>query len=510
MNRDDTAVHTLVAAHLPKACAVAGRHWIGGAWVASRSGETFVTLDPTTGRELHQVARAAPADVDDAVAAASAAAPAWRDFDGIERGRILRRAADLIRARSESFAILDTLDAGRPIRDTGAPSTEGAARLFDYYAGLADKLRGATQPMGPAHSALIEYEPHGVVGALAPWNYPLSNAATKLAPALACGNTVVLKPAEQAPLSTLLLGELLHQAGIPAGVVNVVTGYGHDAGARLVDHPQVNHISFTGSTATGRIIGAKCGGRIRPVTLELGGKSANIVFADADLAMAAKGTAFTILNNQGQTCSAGTRLIVHRSVAGELLDRFRGEVSRLRVGDPMRAATHVGPLVSQEQLAAVEAKVADGRASGGLIEPVAVGEYAPVAGGYFIEPLLVRDADPKAGIAQSEIFGPVLCVFTFDTDDEALALANDTEYGLAAVVWTRSLASYERARRELEAGLIWVNCPHDLHPGVPVSGFRNSGLGSEYGAEAMLNYMKQKSTVSTWLPWRSGFDDVAA
>lgn len=506
----ESSAEALVRRHLPDACSVEARHWIGGEWVASRSGETFATLNPTTGDELHVVARAAAGDVDDAVAAANAAAPAWRDLDGIDRGRVLRRAADLIRERSESFAILDTLDAGRPIRDTGTPSTEGAARLFDYYAGLADKLRGATQPMGRNYSALIEYEPHGVVGALAPWNYPLSNAATKLAPALACGNTIVLKPAEQAPLSTLLLADLLHEAGIPAGVVNVINGFGHDAGARLVEHPDVHHISFTGSTATGRIIGAKCGALIKPMTLELGGKSADIVFADADLATAAKGTAFSVLNNQGQTCSAGTRLIVHRSIAEDFLDRLRAAAARVTIGNPMLPTTKLGPLISAEQLAQVRAKVEASVSAGARIEKLATAGYAPVGGGYFMEPFLVHGADPQSAIAQNEIFGPILSVFTFDTDDQALALANGTEYGLAAFVWTSSLARYERARRELDAGLIWVNCPHVLHPGIPVSGFRNSGIGSEYGSEAMLQYMKQKSTVSTWLPWQSGFDEAAA
>lgn len=509
MSKIEPTAETLVRHHLPEACATTARHWIGGEWVGSRSGEVFATLNPTTGRHLHDVASARAGDIADAVDAANRAAPAWGDLDGIERGLILRRTADLIRRHGDSFALIDTLDAGRPIRDTGAPSTEGAARLFDYYAGLSDKLRGAIQPMGPTYSALIEYEPHGVVGALAPWNYPLSNAATKLAPALACGNAVVIKPAEQAPLSTLLLAALLDEAGVPPGVVNVVNGFGPDAGAPLVEHPGVHHVSFTGSTATGRIIGARCGALIKPVTLELGGKSANIVFPDADLATAARGAAFSILNNQGQTCSAGTRLIVHRSVAGELLQGIRAEAKKLIVGDPTDPDTRMGPLISAEQLAQVSAKVEAGLTGAARTERLPTA-YHPVAGGYFMEPVIVHDADPASSIAQGEIFGPVLCVFLFDSDDEALALANSTDYGLAAIVWTRSMARYERARRELDAGLIWVNCPHALHPGVPVSGFRNSGLGSEYGSEAMLHYMRQKSTVSTWLPWSSGFDDVAA
>lgn len=510
MNDMHTTPEALIRSRMPAGCSVLARHWIGGQWVASRSGSTFPSLNPTTGRHLYEVARAQACDVDEAVAAAGAASSRWRDTDGIERGRVLRRIADLIRRHSDSFAILDTLDAGRPLRDTGSRSTEGAARLFDYYAGLSDKLRGATQPMGRGYSALIEYEPHGVVGALAPWNYPLSNAATKLAPALACGNAIVLKPAEQTPLSTLLLAALMNEAGIPAGVVNVVNGYGHDAGARLVENAGVHHVSFTGSTATGRLIGAKCGALIKPVVLELGGKSANIVFEDADLAIAAKGTIFSVLNNQGQTCSAGTRLIVHRSVASDLLERIRAEAASLVVGDPLLPTTKVGPLISSEQLSQVTEKVAVATASGARIERLGVASYGPVAGGYFMEPLLVHDADPESAIAQTEIFGPVLSVFVFDSDDEAIALANGTQYGLASIVWTASLARYERARRELDAGLIWVNCPHALHPGVPVSGFRSSGLGSEYGSEAAIHYMKQKSTVSTWLPWKSGFDDAEA
>ncbi|MBX3576655.1 MAG: aldehyde dehydrogenase [Rhizobiaceae bacterium] len=501
-----TAAAGSVRDRLPAGCVPAARHWIGGTWVGARSGRSFETVNPTTGESLHAVAAGDAGDVDDAVAAASAAAGGWWEMDALERGRTLRRAAELIRANAARFGVLDTLEAGRPIRDTAERSANGAAALFDFYAGLTDKLRGFTQPMGPGYSAVTELEPYGVVGAIAPWNYPLSNAATKIAPAIACGNAIVLKPSELASLSTLLLADLLHEAGVPAGVVNVVTGIGAEAGAPLVEHAGVGKVSFTGSTATGRRIGEACGRLIRSVTLELGGKSANIVFPDADLRTAAKGAAFTVFNNSGQTCSAGTRLLVHRSVAAEFLDLVRAEVATLAIGDPMLPATRLGPVVSAQQLHRIERAVERGVAAGARAERPAVASWQPVRGGYFHAPVLLHDVDPASEVAQQEIFGPVLCVFSFESDDQALALANGTEYGLAASIWTRSLARYERARREIEAGLIWVNCPHALHPGTPVAAQKSSGLGSEYGMEAAGQYMKQKSTVSTWTDWTSGFE----
>jgi acyl-CoA reductase-like NAD-dependent aldehyde dehydrogenase len=498
-------VNELLAKHLPAPLKEGARLWIGGEWSTSRSGDHFSSINPADGSELTTVSTGASADIDDAVQAAKDAAPAWRDMDTIERGRILRRASEIVRERWESFGVLDTLDAGRPIRDTGKRSTAGVGRMFDFYAGLTDKLRGNTLRIGSGLDGRIDYEPYGVIGAISPWNYPLSNAATKIAPALACGNTVVLKPAEQAPLSALLLAQCLHEAGLPAGVLNIVPGFGNDAGAALVEHPDVRKISFTGSTQTGRQISATAGRLLKSVTLELGGKSANIVFADADLEVAARATIFTAFNNNGQTCTAGTRLLVHKSVAPRLLELMRAETAKLSLGNPLRETTHLGPLISQVQRDRVARMVSSLEQADGRLEEMPLASFEPLAGGAFFRPMVVHDIAHDHRLWQEEIFGPVLCITTFEDDAEALELANGSRYGLSANLWTNDLRRVEFMRDRLSAGLIWVNCAHTLHPAIPVAGHGDSGVGLEYGIESMQQYMKTKAAVTMTGSWASPF-----
>lgn len=500
-----TPLNELLAKHLPAPLQDGARLWIGGEWSAGRSGETFESVNPADGTVIARVSAGGKADIDDAVQAAKDAAASWRDMDTIERGRILHRASQIIRDRWESFGIVDTLDSGRPIRDTGKRSTTGVGRLFDFYAGLTDKLRGNTLRLAAGLDGRVDYEPYGVVGAISPWNYPLSNAATKIAPALACGNAVVLKPAEQAPLSALLLAQCLHEAGLPAGVLNIVPGFGGDAGAALVRHPEVRKISFTGSTRTGRDISSVAGKLLKSVTLELGGKSANIVFADADLKVAARAAVFTAFNNNGQTCTAGTRLVVHKGIAPRLLELMREETAKLALGDPMLETTHLGPLVSQVQLQRVTETMSALSDGEGRIEEMPLASCEPVPGGFFRRPVIIHDIAHDHRLFREEIFGPVLCVVTFEDDAEALAIANASNYGLSANLWTNDLRRVEFMRDRLTAGLIWVNCAHTLHPGIPVAGHGDSGVGLEYGIESMQQYMKTKAAVTMTSDWTSPF-----
>lgn len=474
---------------------------VGGEWVADGA-DTFETVDPTTGQPLTQVTVSGPATVDRAVAAAHEAGGQWWRSDGQDRARVLRRVADTIRQKAEYLGLADTLDVGRPIRDTVSRDVERAARLFEFWAGTTDRLRGAAVPVQPAFSNVVQREPYGVVGAITPWNYPLTNAATKLAPALATGNAVVLKPAEDSPLSALLLAQCLLEAGLPPGLVSVVTGPGELTGAALVSHPGVEKITFTGSTGVGRSIGRTCGEALKSVSLELGGKSPMLVFADADLDAAADAAVYTAFLNTGQTCTAGTRLLLHESVAEEMLRRIRDRVATLRVGDPLDESTDVGPVVSHQQLTTIEGYVRSGIEEGA--KPIELAIAVPDQG-YFHKPVIFTDVDSTMRIAREEIFGPVLSVFTFRTREEAVEMANDTPYGLAASVWTSDLDLAHRLTPVLEAGLVWINCVHVLHPGSPYGGYKTSGVGLEMGEEAVSQLMKVKSVwtaVGKWqTPW---------
>ena len=485
---------------LPPSCLDGRTIWIGGEWRAAIGSEVFQTTSPIDGRPLMDVARGGSADVDAAVASAKVAAVSWGAMDGGARGVIMRRIAAGVRARRDALGLLETLDSGRPISETSGASVEHSAGLFDYYAGLSDKLHGATVPMGSDKTGLVEREPLGVVAAISPWNYPLLNAATKFAPILGCGNAMVLKPAEQTSLVTMLLAEIMRDAGLPGGAVNIVTGLGGEAGAPLVEHPGVAKVSFTGSTATGRKIAAAAGERLKGVVLELGGKSPFVVFDDADLQDAAEAAVFTTFMNQGQTCTSCARVLVARPVMRRFIELCSGAAAKLRIGDPLDPKTQIGPVVSVEQLRRIE-----GLAQGVRGHEINLPHYAPTEGGFYFRPLIASEFDHGSAFARDEIFGPVMAVRAFGDDEEAYRLANDTDYGLAGSVWTTSLKRSEEARRRLECGIVWINCVHTLSAGTPVSGHKASGLGIEYGLEAAEQYTKVKTTVAMFGGWKSPF-----
>lgn len=500
--RREAAIPERVKGRVPDACLDGSTLWIDGAWSKASDGGHFRTSCPSDGGALLDIAEAHATDVDRAAAAAHGAARAWAELDGAERGRILRRVAEGIRGHAEALAHIETLDSGRVITDTRGAAAKAAA-LFDFYAGFADKIHGHCPPAGVSRTALVEREPFGAIAAIAPWNYPLGNAVTKLAPILACGNTVVLKPAEQTPLVTLLLASIMRDAGIPKGVVNIVTG-GGAAGAALVRHPLIAKISFTGSTQTGRQIAAEAGRQLKGVVLELGGKSPLVVFDDADIEAAASAAVFTAFMNLGQTCTSCNRVLVADSVKERFLALCETKLAALRIGDPFDPATRLGAIVSPGQLERIRS-LTEGVAG----RPLALPHYKPIDGGNFFRPMIVDGFDADSAFARQEIFGPVLSVTGFADDEEAYAAANDTEYGLAASVWTSSLGRAERARRRIAAGVVWVNCVHSLTPGTPVSGHKASGLGSEYGLEAAEHYMKIKTTVVMAGGWTSPFEPAS-
>jgi acyl-CoA reductase-like NAD-dependent aldehyde dehydrogenase len=473
--------------------------WIAGQWRAAAT--KMPTIDPSIGMPLMDVDIAQEAEVDMAVEAAQAAAARWWRMDGQDRARILRRIADGIRGSREALGLLDTLDAGRPIRDTVTRDTERAARLFEFFAGVTDRLRGATVPVQPGRSNYVEYEPYGVVGAITPWNYPLTNAVGKIAPALATANAVILKPAEQSPLSALLLAHIAHQAGLPAGLLSVLNGPGPITGDRIARHPAIGKLTFTGSTDVGRHLGGLAGTLLKSVTLELGGKSGFVVFADTDLEIAADALVFSATNNAGQTCTAATRLIVEESVAERLLDLVRVRIGRLRVGDALQPDTMVGPIISAQQRTRIRDYIEKAEKSGAIRLPL--GRLELPEQGYFVEPVIFVDADPAAPISQEEVFGPVVTVVRFSEEEEALALANGTRYGLATSLWTDSLSRAQRLVPRVESGLIWINSAHSLHPASPYGGYKQSGLGTEMGSEAVQQHMRVKSVWVEHGGWES-------
>jgi aldehyde dehydrogenase (NAD+) len=468
---------------------------IDGQWVEAVSGRTFDTINPYNGERLAAVAEGDAADIDLAVKAARRAFEgSWSQFTPADRQRVLLRLAELVEKHFDELGILDVLDMGGPIASL-VRRRERSVAMLRYYAGLATSMHGQTidnsQP-GNAFSYTVK-EPLGVVGAIIPWNGPLFMALVKVAPALATGCTVVLKPAEQAPLSSLRLGELCLEAGVPPGVLNVITGFGL-AGAALAEHPDVDKVTFTGSTDVGQKIIRASAGNIKRITLELGGKSPNIVFADADLDIAVPGAAMAVFANSGQICSAGTRLYIERKIYDEFVERVAAFANQLRLGDPMDPATQLGPVVSREQLDRVLGYVDSGRGQGARVaaggERVSQGDLAR---GYFVKPTVFAGVDDGMKIAREEIFGPVVSAMPFDHIDEAVARGNATTYGLGSGVWTRSLNNAQYVAKRLRAGSVWVNCYQMMDPAVPFGGYRMSGYGREGGAAHIDEFLNVKA-----------------
>ncbi len=467
--------------------------FIGGTFVDALDGGTLDVLNPHDGSVITQIAEARAADVDRGVDAAAAAFPAWRRMAAAERGRLLLKLADAIEAHTDELVTLEATDTGHPVRDARMLDVPRTAACFRYFGGMADKLQGDVIPVDPGFLNYVQREPLGVVGQIVPWNFPLMFCSWKMGPALAAGNTVVLKPSELTPLSTLRLAELMVEVGFPPGVVNVVPGYGHTAGERLAMHPDVRKIAFTGSTVTGRRIVEYSAGNLKRVQLELGGKGANIVFDDAIIPAAVGGSAFAIFHNQGQACIAGSRLILHERIADEFLARFVALAQSIKVGNPLDPTTEMGPLTSEMHRDRVLSYVKVALDEGGEI---LTGGKAPdnpaLARGCYIEPTIIRtNADSR--VCHEEVFGPFVTVTTFSTEDEALAIANGTEYGLGGGLWTQNLSRAHRFAGAMRSGMVWVNSYKRVSPGSPFGGTGLSGYGREMGFEAMREYTEAKS-----------------
>lgn len=469
---------------------------IGGAWVEAASGETFETLNPSTGELIANVASAGEVDVDRAVAAARKAFEGpWSKVKPDERTRLLLKLADLIEANAEELALLETLDVGRPIQFSRMIDVAGAVGQLRYNAGWASKIAGETAEIS-APGEWLSYvlrEPIGVCAQIVPWNFPMVMAIGKLAPALAAGCTVVLKPAEQTPLSTLRIGELVLEAGIPEGVVNIVSGFGRTAGAALAAHRDVDKVAFTGSTVTGKAIIDASKTNMKRVQLELGGKSPTYIFADADLSKAIPAAAMGIFFNAGQVCAAGSRLFVHEKVADQVLEGVVNMAKGLKVGQTLEADTMIGPLVSATQLERVTGYIASGREEGAS---VLVGGEAIGDTGYFVQPTVLLDTKPDMRVRKEEIFGPVLCAMRFGDDDDVEALAgrgNETEFGLSASIYTQNITTAHKLARRLKAGTIRINGSGGVDPALPLGGFKASGWGRENGKAGIEAYTELKA-----------------
>jgi len=467
--------------------------FIDGRFVDAESGETLATLNPHDNSTIADVALAGKADVDKAVAAATRAFPAWSRMAAADRGRILLRLADLIEANAEDLARLESLDTGHPVRDSRALDVPRTAACFRYFGGMADKFQGETIPVEAGFLNYTLREPVGVVGQIVPWNFPLMFTSWKMAPALAAGNCIVMKPAEITPLTSLRIAELMQEAGLPDGVVNMVPGIGSVVGQYIAEHPGIAKVAFTGSTATGRRVVQASAGNLKKVQLELGGKGPNIVFEDAFLPAAINGSAWAIFHNQGQACIAGSRLVLHEKIADAFLDKFIPLAQSIRLGNPLDPATEMGPLTSAQHSERVLAYVDVATAQGGELLAGGKAPGGDLARGCYVEPTIVRARSYRDRVAQEEVFGPFVTVLTFKDDAQALEIANGTEYGLGSGLWTSNLQRAHKMAHDLHAGMVWINSYKRVNPGSPFGGVGQSGYGREMGFDAMREYTQVKS-----------------
>jgi aldehyde dehydrogenase (NAD+) len=476
-----------------KSVARATKLLIGNQWVESESGRTFPTFNPATGEEIAQVAEADAADVEKAVAAARHAFEQgpWRQTFASERGRLLHRLADLIERNAEELARLETLDNGMPLTIARRVALPLSIAVYRYYAGWADKNQGKTIPVNGDYFCYTRHEPVGVVGQIIPWNFPLLMQAWKLGPALATGNTIVLKPAEQTPLTALRVGELIVEAGFPPGVVNILPGYGPTAGGAIANHTDIDKVAFTGSTEVGRLImEAAAKSNLKRVSLELGGKSPNVVFEDADMDQAIEGCHQALFFNQGQACCAGSRLYVEEKAYDEFVEKSVARARRRTVGDPFDANTEQGPQIDDVQFEKVMSYIDAGRREGA--ELLTGGDRAGERG-YFVQPTVFAGVGDEMKIAREEIFGPVMSILKFRDLDEVVTRANNTNYGLVAGVWTKDIGKAHAIASRVRAGTVWVNCYDVFDAAAPFGGFKQSGMGREMGEYGLHQYTEVKT-----------------
>jgi aldehyde dehydrogenase (NAD+) len=465
--------------------------FIDGAFRPAADGGTFDTLDPATGEVLAKVAHGTREDVDRAVKAARRALEQgpWSRMDAVDRGKLLFALADLIEKNAESLAHLETLNSGKTIRDSRGDMVD-VVNCLRYYAGWADKIEGRTVPMRGNYLCYTLRQPVGVIGQIIPWNFPLAMLAWKWGPALACGNTVVMKAAEQTPLTALRVCELAQEAGFPPGVINLVNGLGETTGDAMVVHPGIDKIAFTGHVDTAKIIARRAAETLKRITFELGGKSPNVVFADCDLDQAVAGSFHAIYNHGGQCCTAGSRLFVEEKIRGEFVERLAERARKRRVGNPLDEQTQQGPQVSREQLDKILGYVELGQQQGARLVS---GGHRVGERGFFVEPTIFEDVTDQMSIARDEIFGPVVSVLSFDSAEEMIARANDTHYGLAAGIWTKNLDKAHWYARQVRAGTVWINCYHVVQATTPFGGFKMSGQGRENGEAALEHYTETKT-----------------